>query len=122
MVCGLRCGRCAFQIAYRCFLLWLCCGTDDNKVEIRLLGGLPPIIECLEIQDVRTRRDALRTLCNLSIDAENKKELRPLGGLRSIADCLLTDDAETKRYALACLINLSNDGMLVAICCVVDLP
>lgn len=42
--------------------------TDENKVEIRLLGGLPAIVGCLESGDVRARRDALRTVCNLSID------------------------------------------------------
>jgi hypothetical protein len=46
----------------------ICCCADENKSEIRLLGGLLPIIECLDISDIRTRRDALRTLCNLSID------------------------------------------------------
>jgi hypothetical protein len=82
---------------------------DENKVEIRLQGGLQPIIDCLASNDIKTKRDALRTICNLSINLENKIQIRPLGGVRLILSCLQTDDIETKRYALASLINLSSD-------------
>jgi hypothetical protein len=46
---------------------------DASNVDIRLLGGIGPILDCLYPiegagEDVETTRAALRTLCNLSIN------------------------------------------------------
>ena len=55
-------------------------------MEIRLQGGLETITECLRSEDLRTKRDALRTLCNLSIDPSNKVELGD--SVPYVLDCL----------------------------------
>ena len=43
-------------------------GVGENKRELRPLGGLKMILECLNGEDVESRRYALASLINLSND------------------------------------------------------
>ena len=88
---------------------------DANKVRIRELGGLDPLVDCLESENMETRRLALRTLCNMSFDDRNNEEIRSIGGIAPIINCLFPDangaeDVETTRAALRTLCNLSING------------
>jgi vacuolar protein 8 len=85
---------------------------DENKSKFRDLGGLDPLIDCLESENLESRRYALRTLCNLSFDEHNSVEIRVLGGIGPIIDCLFPtsdslEDVETTRAALRTMCNLS---------------
>jgi hypothetical protein len=63
-----------FQSFFLLIQLFLMFGVADRaNAEIRTLGGIGPIIDCLSPtssggEDMETTRAALRTLCNLSID------------------------------------------------------
>eukprot|EP00762_Andalucia_godoyi_P005760 ANDGO_06417.mRNA.1 hypothetical protein len=87
--------------------------NDQNKVEIRLLGGLPKLVSALELEDSRTKLDALRAVCNLSIDPSNRVALGILGVCPFVINALQEhiDDEECTRYSLAALINLSSDSV-----------
>jgi hypothetical protein len=50
------------------WLLWKLSQDDSNKSRIRESGALDPLIDALESESTEIRRNALRTLCNLSFD------------------------------------------------------
>lgn len=114
-----------------------CVVVAENKKEIRPLGGLRSIIDCLLSEDAETRRYALACLINLSNDGtlfvcvrftyshyrcvclcvysvcrieENEHEVRVQGGLSPILTCVKSPDLETRRFALRLLCNLSISG------------
>ena len=60
--------------------------------------------------DVETRRSAVGSLINISVNAKNKAEIRTEGGITPLIQCLNSTDSETRRYALRAIYNVTING------------
>lgn len=69
-VVGSRVGRMGVRTNRECVTLTsvFCYRIAENRVAIRELGGIAPIIGCLMSQDVETTRNAAAALINLSVN------------------------------------------------------
>ncbi|KAJ4461350.1 putative vacuolar protein 8 [Paratrimastix pyriformis] len=89
-------------------LLKALAGPAEAKVQMRKLGGLKALVDCLAVADVETVRAAMRAISLLSSHPDNRAELRVLNGLGPILGTLrASEDLETQRAAMGALINLS---------------
>jgi len=74
-----------------------------NKQEIRAHGGITPLLAALSVNDIETRRYALRTICNLAINNDNKLDVFKAGGFTRVVELLSVPDQVIKRYGARCV-------------------
>ena len=111
---------------------YVCPRAEENEHEVRVQGGLRPVLSCVKAADLETRRFALRLLCNLSISGtsfapfislascspfalatravENKVALGPIGGVAATVHCVTDTDSDVRCYALATIMHLCVEG------------
>ena len=87
-------------------------GSDDMAIqEIRELGGVPLVVDCLKEKDVRVAAAASGALLNIATDDQSREQIRENKGLELLFSFLAknTTDATTVEYVLGCLINMCGD-------------
>ena len=84
--------------------------TPENRVEIRMLSGIPAVVRGLSSHDADIQRSATMLLINLSVNAKNKSTICKAGGCEPLLHLLSTcAEDETRHFAIRTLCNLATD-------------
>lgn len=94
------------------YLQHLCYMDDPNKQKTRSLGGIPPLVQLLDHDNLEVYRNACGALRNLSYgrqNDENKRAIKNAGGVPALINLLRrTSDADIKELVTGVLWNLSS--------------
>ena len=79
----------------------------DNRLDVRSVGWIPPILRCLKSTSIEVRRSAVGTLINLIVNAKNKDVIRDDGWLSIVLQMTGEEmDDEAGRFAVRSISNL----------------
>ena len=85
--------------------------SDENKVAIVQLGGLPPLIRQMMSPNVEVQCNAVGCITNLATHEDNKAKIARSGALGPLTRLAKSKDMRVQRNATGALLNMTHSGM-----------